>query len=58
MNKIHLTSRTEWRDWFSRNHDKERQGIWLVFYRKTTGKTAMEYNDAVEEALCFGLTAS
>jgi len=36
-----------------RNHDRS-AGIWLVFYKKHTGKPAIEYDAAVEEALCFG----
>jgi uncharacterized protein YdeI (YjbR/CyaY-like superfamily) len=28
--------------------------IWLVSYRKSTGKPSLRYVDAVEEALCFG----
>lgn len=28
--------------------------LWLVYYRKETGKPRIAYNDAVEEALCFG----
>ncbi len=42
-----------WRAWLSRNHAKEKE-IWLVYYRKATGKPRIPYNDAVEEALCFG----
>jgi uncharacterized protein YdeI (YjbR/CyaY-like superfamily) len=29
-------------------------GIWLVYYKKSTGEPRIAYNDAVEEALCFG----
>ena len=36
-----------------KNHDKKTE-IWLVYYRKSTGKPSISYNDAVEEALCFG----
>jgi len=46
-------TRKEWRDWLAKNHDKER-AIWLVVYLKETGKPSVPYNDAVEEALCFG----
>ena len=28
--------------------------IWLVYYKKHSGKARISYNDAVEEALCFG----
>jgi uncharacterized protein YdeI (YjbR/CyaY-like superfamily) len=53
MKKICLTTRRDWRDWLSRNHNKE-SGLWLVFFKKHTGKPTLEYDEAVEEALCFG----
>jgi uncharacterized protein YdeI (YjbR/CyaY-like superfamily) len=28
--------------------------VWLVSYEKATGKTRFDYDEAVEEALCFG----
>jgi uncharacterized protein YdeI (YjbR/CyaY-like superfamily) len=50
---LYVTERNVWRDWLAYNHDKEDE-IWLVFYKKGTGKPRLPYNDAVEEALCFG----
>jgi uncharacterized protein YdeI (YjbR/CyaY-like superfamily) len=50
---LHLTERSEWRAWLNRNY-KTRDEIWLVFAKKHTGKPRISYNDAVEEALCFG----
>lgn len=50
---LYVTDRNDWRSWLSKNHDKERQ-IWLVYYRKSSGKPRIQYNDAVEEALCYG----
>lgn len=46
-------NRQEWRKWLEKNYAKERE-IWLVSYRKATQRTSIPYNDAVEEALCFG----
>ena len=43
----------DWRDWLKHNYKTEKE-IWLVYYKKGTGKPRIEYNDAVEEALCFG----
>lgn len=51
--KLYVTEREQWRAWLAENHDKL-QDIWLVFYRKASGKPRLPYNDAVEEALCFG----
>jgi uncharacterized protein YdeI (YjbR/CyaY-like superfamily) len=52
-NSIHPLSRQEWRKWLEENHLRE-QGDWLITYKKATGKPRMEYEDWVEEALCFG----
>ncbi|MGP8234412.1 MAG: YdeI/OmpD-associated family protein [Limisphaerales bacterium] len=38
----------------AKNHDKEESGVWLVFCKRQTGKRSVEYEEAVEEALCFG----
>ena len=50
---LHVTNRKDWRRWL-RAHYKTEKEIWLVYYRKETGKPRIAYNDAVEEALCFG----
>ncbi|MBP1657589.1 MAG: hypothetical protein H6Q31_2190 [Bacteroidetes bacterium] len=46
-------TRKEWRAWLKAHHDTERE-IWLVYYKKSSGKSRIPYNDAVEEALCYG----
>ena len=51
--RLHVTSREDWRSWLQKNHDSEKE-IWLVYYKKHTGQPRVLYNDAVEEALCFG----
>ncbi len=50
---LEVTSRAEWRRWL-RQHHRTAKEIWLVFHRKSSGKQRISYNDAVEEALCFG----
>jgi len=50
---LHVTDPLEWRSWLRLNHKKEKE-IWLVYYKKHTGKPRISYNDAVEQALCFG----
>jgi len=50
---IYVTNRNDWRSWLAKNHAKEKE-IWLVYYRKSSGKPRIAYNDAVEEALCYG----
>lgn len=51
--RITPKSRQSWRVWLQKNHDSKPE-IMLVFYKRHTGKPTLSYNDAVEEALCFG----
>ena len=53
MKTLHVTDRKKWRAWL-RKHYKTEKEIWLIYAKKGTGKPRIEYNDAVEEALCFG----
>ena len=50
---VQLESRADWRDWLERNHETA-VGVWLVTWKKPTGKPRVDYDAAVEEALCFG----
>jgi uncharacterized protein YdeI (YjbR/CyaY-like superfamily) len=50
---LYVKGRTEWRTWLKK-HCKSGPEVWLVFYKKHTGRSCILYNDAVEEALCFG----
>jgi uncharacterized protein YdeI (YjbR/CyaY-like superfamily) len=50
---LYITERDEWRKWL-KQHRRTKKEIWLIYYRKETGKPRISYNDAVEEALCFG----
>jgi uncharacterized protein YdeI (YjbR/CyaY-like superfamily) len=52
-NSVHPKSRSEWRAWLEKNHIRPK-GVWLVTYKKATGKPRVDYEEAVEEALCFG----
>lgn len=52
-NSIHPQTRAEWRAWLEQHHMRK-EGIWLVSYKKATGKPRFDYDEAVEEALCFG----
>lgn len=53
MKKFYAENRKQWRDWLTKNHNKEKE-IWLVFYKKAAAKQGVNYDEAVEEALCFG----
>ena len=50
---LYATHRKDWRKWLKENYKTEKE-IWLIYYRKQSGKKRILYNDAVEEALCFG----
>jgi len=50
---LFVSSRNEWRSWLETNFRKEK-GIWLALPNKSLATRNFYYNDAVEEALCFG----
>jgi uncharacterized protein YdeI (YjbR/CyaY-like superfamily) len=50
---VHPATRPQWRDWLVANHATS-SGVWLVSWRRDTGRPAIGYEEAVEEGLCFG----
>jgi len=54
VSTLYVKERRHWRAWLEKFHDVEKSGIWLVYYKQHTGKPTLEYNESVEEALCFG----
>jgi uncharacterized protein YdeI (YjbR/CyaY-like superfamily) len=46
-------NRHQWRAWLEEHHTTESE-VWLIYYKKHTGKASVRYEEAVEEALCFG----
>jgi uncharacterized protein YdeI (YjbR/CyaY-like superfamily) len=50
---FYTANRKQWRSWLAKNHRSESE-IWLIYYKRNSGKTRIPYNDAVEEALCYG----
>ncbi len=53
MKRLYVRDRDEWRKWLSGHHGVS-DGVWLVFYKKGSGRSSVGYEAAVEEALCFG----
>ena len=51
--RVELDDRAAWRAWLEANHDSS-SGVWLVTFKKSAGRPRVEYDAAVEEALCFG----
>jgi uncharacterized protein YdeI (YjbR/CyaY-like superfamily) len=50
---IYVKTRQYWRNWLKKNYKTEKE-IWLFFQNKSSDKTGITYEEAVEEALCFG----
>jgi uncharacterized protein YdeI (YjbR/CyaY-like superfamily) len=51
--RVELSSRAEWRAWLAEHHGRG-SGVWLVMWKRRTGRPTVSYEEAVEEALCFG----
>src|ERR1700733_9522566 len=50
---VDVRKRLQWRKWLEAHHDSTPE-IWLVFPKRHTAEECFSYDDAVEEALCFG----
>ena len=53
MELFYTSERSEWRQYLSERFETLNE-IWFVFPMKGSGEKSLSYNDAVEEALCFG----
>lgn len=53
----YVTDRDNWRSRLERNYTTKKE-IWLIYYKKHSGKPRIPYDDAVEEAICFGWISS
>ncbi len=49
----YFENREDWRKWLADNFENAND-VWFVFPSKSSGEKSVTYNDAVEEALCFG----
>ncbi len=50
---VYVPDRQAWRAWLEEHHATAR-GVWLVYYKKGSGRPRVAHADAVEEALCVG----
>lgn len=50
---LYVADRKTWRAWLAKRHKSETE-IWLIYYKKRTGKPSIPYADAVEVAICYG----
>ena len=51
--RLTVRNRLEWRRWLAKHHDDTRE-IWLVYYKKGSGKTGISYEESVQEGLAYG----
>lgn len=51
--QVHVESGAEWRAWLEAHH-ADREGVWLVAWKASTGRPRPSYEDIIEEALCYG----
>lgn len=52
-NSVFPKTRAAWREWLQANYEQD-DGVWFIRYKKSAGKPIVRFDDAVEEALCFG----
>ena len=50
---VSFESPAEWVRWLGENHEVS-PGIWLRMFKKATGKPSINYDEALDGALCFG----
>jgi len=53
VDSLRAKDRGAWHRWLRDNHAAEHQ-VWLLFYKKHAGRPSVSYDEAVEEALCYG----
>ena len=50
---LDVRTRAAWHAWLEKHHGSAPE-IWLVFHKQHTGVPSVDYEDSIEEALCFG----
>ncbi len=50
---LKVRNRLEWRRWLAKHHADTKE-IWLVYYKKTSGKTGITYEESVLEGVAYG----
>jgi uncharacterized protein YdeI (YjbR/CyaY-like superfamily) len=53
LSSVELERREDWRAWLEQNHATA-ESVWLVTWKKIAKRPRVDYDAAVEEALCFG----
>jgi uncharacterized protein YdeI (YjbR/CyaY-like superfamily) len=50
---VYARTRKTWRNWLAKNHESEKS-VWLIIHHKSSAIKSVYYDEAIEEALCFG----
>jgi uncharacterized protein YdeI (YjbR/CyaY-like superfamily) len=53
VSELFARDQAEWAAWLEANHESESE-VWLVYWKKASGKESIKWADAVEVALKFG----
>ena len=53
MEPIFFLTQKAFAKWLKANHSKATE-CWIGFYKKASGKTGITYQEALDEALCYG----
>ena len=53
LGSFQAVDRKAWRNWLYENY-QNCQGVWLIYYKVKSGRSSIRYQEAVQEALCFG----
>lgn len=53
VDELYVTSRNDWRGWLEK-YGASRKEVWLICFKRHTGKSSIPYEDSLEEAICFG----
>jgi len=53
LKTLYVKNRDEWSAWLAKHYESQTE-VWLIYYKKHTGKPRIPYDHAVEVALCFG----
>lgn len=51
--RVYPATVAAWGDWLAANHERD-EGVWLVMFKKSSGRQIVGYDDAVTEAMRFG----
>ena len=53
MKTLLVRTLDQWRDWLAKHHASESE-VWLIFHKRHSADPSIDYEDALDEALCFG----